>query len=244
MCSAWWWGHRPRRPSTLQKATDMGPFFWSVLLRDLTLAGRRRSDWLIAVFFFVMVSSLFPLGVGPEPELLKRIGPGVLWVAATLASLLSLSRLFEDDHRDGSLEQMVLSPASTVQLVLGKAAAHWLVYGIPLLLIAPVLGIQFNLPWDAIVVLVFSLLLGTPILSLLGAAGAALTLGLRGGGVLLTLLILPLYIPALIFGAGAVDGVMAGTGAEAHLSLLGAFLLVSLLVAPWIAAASLRVSLE
>ncbi|MFY8125092.1 MAG: heme exporter protein CcmB [Hydrogenophaga sp.] len=222
----------------------MGHFFWSVLLRDLTLAGRRRSDWLIAVFFFVMVSSLFPLGVGPEPELLKRIGPGVLWVAATLASLLSLSRLFEDDHRDGSLEQMVLSPASTVQLVLGKAAAHWLVYGIPLLLIAPVLGIQFNLPSDAIVVLVVSLLMGTPILSLLGAAGAALTLGLRGGGVLLTLLILPLYIPALIFGAGAVDGVMAGTGAEAHLSLLGAFLLVSLLVAPWIAAASLRVSLE
>jgi len=160
-----------------------------------------------------------------------------------LASLLSLSRLFEDDHRDGSLEQMVLSPASTVQLVLGKAAAHWLVYGIPLLLIAPVLGIQFNLPSDAIVVLVVSLLMGTPILSLLGAAGAALTLGLRGG-VLLTLLILPLYIPALIFGAGAVDGVMAGTGAEAHLSLLGAFLLVSLLVAPWIAAASLRVSLE
>lgn len=222
----------------------MGHFFWSVLLRDLTLAARRSSDWLTALFFFVMVTSLFPLGVGPEPELLQRIGPGVLWVAATLASLLSLSRLFEDDHRDGSLEQMVLSSESTVLLVLGKATAHWLVYGIPLLLIAPVLGIQFNLSWEAIGVLVFSLLLGTPILSLLGAAGAALTLGLRGGGVLLTLLILPLYTPALIFGAGAVDGVMAGTGAEAHLSLLGAFLLVSFLVAPWIAAASLKVSLE
>ncbi|MFT5933124.1 MAG: heme exporter protein B [Hydrogenophaga sp.] len=222
----------------------MGRYFLSVLRRDLTLAARRRSDWLTALFFFVMVSSLFPLGVGPEPELLKRIGPGVLWVAATLASLLSLSRLFEDDHRDGSLEQMVLTPASTVVLVLGKAMAHWLVYGIPLLLMAPVLGIQFNLSWEAIAVLVFSLLLGTPILSLLGATGAALTLGLRGGGVLLTLLILPLYIPALIFGAGAVDGVMAGTGSEANLSLLGAFLLVSFLVAPWIAAASLRVSLE
>lgn len=222
----------------------MGRFFISVLKRDLTLAARRRSDWLTAVFFFVMVSSLFPLGVGPEPELLQRIGPGVLWVAATLASLLSLSRLFEDDHRDGSLEQMVLSPAPIVLLVLGKATAHWLVYGIPLLLMAPLLGIQFNLPGEAIAVLVFSLALGTPILSLLGAAGAALTLGLRGGGVLLTLLILPLYTPALIFGAGAVDGVMAGTGAEAHLSLLGAFLLVSFLVAPWIAAASLRVSLE
>lgn len=222
----------------------MTRFLWGVLRRDLTLAARRRSDWLTALFFFVMVASLFPLGVGPEPEMLARIGPGVLWVAATLASLLSLARLFEDDHRDGSLEHMVLSPEPTVLLVLGKALAHWLVYGIPLLLIAPILGLQFNLPADAILVLVFSLLLGTPILSLLGAVGAALTLGLRGGGVLLTLLILPLYVPALIFGAGAVDGVMAGTGAEAHLSLLGAFLVISFMVAPWIAAASLRVSLE
>lgn len=222
----------------------MTRFLLGVLRRDLTLAARRRSDWLTALFFFVMVASLFPLGVGPEPEMLARIGPGVLWVAATLASLLSLSRLFEDDHRDGSLEHMVLSPEPTVLLVLGKALAHWLVYGIPLLLIAPILGLQFNLSADAILVLVFSLLLGTPILSLLGAVGAALTLGLRGGGVLLTLLILPLYVPALIFGAGAVDGVMAGTGAEAHLSLLGAFLVISFMVTPWIAAASLRVSLE
>ncbi len=222
----------------------MTRFLLGVLRRDLTLAARRRSDWLTALFFFVMVASLFPLGVGPEPEMLARIGPGVLWVAATLASLLSLSRLFEDDHRDGSLEHMVLSPEPTVLLVLGKALAHWLVYGIPLLLMAPILGLQFNLSADAILVLVFSLLLGTPILSLLGAVGAALTLGLRGGGVLLTLLILPLYVPALIFGAGAVDGVMAGTGAEAHLSLLGAFLMISFMVAPWIAAASLRVSLE
>lgn len=222
----------------------MARFLLGVLRRDLTLAARRRSDWLTALFFFVMVASLFPLGIGPEPEMLARVGPGVLWVAATLASLLSLSRLFEDDHRDGSLEHMVLSPEPTVLLVLGKSLAHWLVYGIPLLLIAPILGLQFNLSADAILVLVFSLLLGTPILSLLGAVGAALTLGLRGGGVLLTLLILPLYVPALIFGAGAVDGVMAGTGAEAHLSLLGAFLVISFMVAPWIAAASLRVSLE
>ena len=222
----------------------MTRFLLGVLRRDLTLAARRRSDCLTALFFFVMVASLFPLGIGPEPEMLARVGPGVLWVAATLASLLSLSRLFEDDHRDGSLEHMVLSPEPTVLLVLGKSLAHWLVYGIPLLLIAPILGLQFNLSADAILVLVFSLLLGTPILSLLGAVGAALTLGLRGGGVLLTLLILPLYVPALIFGAGAVDGAMAGTGAEAHLSLLGAFLVISFMVAPWIAAASLRVSLE
>ncbi len=222
----------------------MTRFLLAVLRRDLTLAARRRGDWLIALFFFVMVASLFPLGIGPDPKLLARIGPGVLWVAATLASLLSLSRLFADDHRDGSLEHMVLSPEPTVLLVLGKSLAHWLIYGIPLLLIAPVLGVQFHLPADAIGVLLLSLLIGTPILSLLGGVGAALTLGLRGGGVLLTLLILPLYVPALIFGAGAVDGVLAGTGAEAHLSLLGAFLILTLLVAPWIAAAALKVSLE
>ena len=150
----------------------MGGFLLGVVRRDLTIAARRRGDWLTAVFFFVLVSSLFPLGVGPEPQLLQRIGPGVLWVAATLASLLSLSRLFEDDHRDGSLDQMLLSPSPVVLLVLGKVLAHWLVYGLPLLLIAPLLGLQFNLPAEAIGVLVFSLLLGTPILSLLGAAGA------------------------------------------------------------------------
>ncbi len=222
----------------------MHRFVLAVLRRDLTLAARRRGDWLIAQFFFVMVASLFPLGVGPEPQMLTRIGPGVLWVAATLASLLSLSRLFADDHRDGSLEHMLLSPEPTVLLVLGKTFAHWLIYGIPLLVITPVLGLQFHLPAEAILILEVSLLLGTPILSLLGGVGAALTLGLRGGGVLLTLLILPLYIPALIFGAGAVDGVMAGTGAEAHLSLLGSFLVLSLIIAPWIAAAALRVSVE
>lgn len=222
----------------------MRRFLWAVLRRDLTLAARRRGDWLVAQFFFVMVASLFPLGVGPEPAMLARIGPGVLWVAATLASLLSLARLFEDDHRDGSLEHMVLSPEPTVLLVLGKTLAHWLIYGIPLLLIAPFVGLQFNLSWAAIGVLELALLIGTPILSLLGALGAALTLGLRGGAVLLTLLILPLYVPALIFGAGAVDGVIAGTGAEAHLSLLGAFAVLSFMIAPWIAAAALRVSLE
>lgn len=222
----------------------MPRFLLAVLRRDLTLAARRRGDWLIAQFFFVMVASLFPLGVGPEPAMLARIGPGVLWVAATLASLLSLSRLFADDHRDGSLEHMLLSPEPTVLLVFGKSLAHWLIYGIPLLMIAPILGLQFHLSWEAILVLELSLLLGTPILSFLGSVGAALTLGLRGGGILLTLLILPLYVPALIFGAGAVDGVMAGTGAEAHLSLLGAFLVLSLMIAPWIASAALRVSME
>ncbi len=219
-------------------------FLLTVIRRDLLLAARRRGDWLTSQFFFVMVVSMFPLGVGAEPALLRMIAPGVVWVAALLASLLSLSRLFADDHRDGSLEHMLLSPQPTVLLTLGKSLAHWLIYGIPLLVIAPVLGVQFSLTGEAIAVLVASLFIGTPILSLLGSVGAALTLGLRGGGVLLTLLILPLYVPALIFGAGAVDGALSGTGAEAQLSLLAAFLVMSLLVAPWVAAAALRVSIE
>jgi len=216
----------------------------TVIRRDLRLAARRKGDWLTSQFFFVMVVSMFPLGIGPDPEMLRRVAPGIVWVAALLASLLSLSRLFADDHRDGSLEQMLLSPHPAVLVTLGKAIAHWLIYGIPLLLIAPVLGLQFALPPEAIGVLMLSLAIGTPILSLLGGVGAALTLGLRGGGVLLTLLILPLYVPALIFGAGAVDGALSGMGAESHLSLLAAFLVVSLLVSPWVTAAGLRVSIE
>lgn len=219
-------------------------FLLTVIRRDVLLAARRRGDWLTAQFFFVMVVSLFPLGIGPEPGMLRSIGPGVVWVAALLATLLSLGRLYAEDHRDGTLEQLMLTPYPHALLGLGKAIAHWIINGIPLLLIAPVLGIQFNLPADALATLVLSLAIGTPILSLLGSIGAALTLGLRGGGALVTLLILPLYVPALIFGAGAVEGVLAGTGAEAHLSLLGAFLLMSLLVAPWVSALALRVSVE
>jgi heme exporter protein B len=219
-------------------------FLIAVIRRDLRLAARRRGDWLTSQFFFVMVVSMFPLGIGPDPTMLGKVAGGVLWVAALLASLLSLQRLFADDHRDGSLEQMLLSPNPTVLLALGKALAHWLIYGIPLLLIAPVLGVQFALPAEAIGVLMLSLLIGTPVLSLLGSVGAALTLGLRGGGVLLTLLILPLYVPALIFGAGAVDATLAGLGAEANLSLLAAFMVMTLLVSPWVAAAALRVSIE
>jgi heme exporter protein B len=219
-------------------------FLIAVIRRDLQLAARRKGDWLTSQFFFVMVVSMFPLGIGPDPVLLAKVAPGVVWVAALLASLLSLSRLFADDHRDGTLEQMLLSPSPPVLLALGKALAHWLIYGIPLLIIAPVLGVQFALPADAIGVLMLSLLIGTPVLSLLGSVGAALTLGLRGGGVLLTLLILPLYVPALIFGAGAVDASLAGLGAEAHLSLLAAFMVMTLLVSPWVASAALRVSIE
>lgn len=219
-------------------------FLLTVIRRDILLAARRRGDWLTSQFFFVMVASMFPLGIGPDPATLKMIGPGVVWVSALLASLLSLPRLLAEDYRDGSLEQMLLTPQPTVLLALGKALAHWLIYGIPLLAISPILGIQFALPSEAIPILMLALLIGTPILSLLGSVGAALTLGLRGSGVLLTLLILPLYVPVLIFGAGAVDATMAGTGAESHLSLLGAILVLTLLVAPWIAAAALKVSIE
>jgi heme exporter protein B len=218
-------------------------FFW-IIRRDLLLAARRRSDVLTTLFFFIIVVSLFPLGVGPEMNMLRVMAPGVVWVAALLASMLSLGRMFSSDYLDGTLEQMLLSPQSLPLLVLGKALAHWLVTGIPLVLMAPVLGIQYDLTSDALLVLTASLLLGTPVLSLIGAIGAALTLGLRGGGVLVSLLVLPLYIPVLIFGAGAVEASTAGLGAGAHMSLLGAFLLASLVLAPWSTAVSLRISLE
>lgn len=215
-----------------------------VVRRDLLLAMRRKAEVLTALFFFVIVSSLFPLGIGPEPAVLRRIGPGVLWVGALLASLLGLQRLFAADEADGTLEQMVLSAAPLPLLVAGKIAAHWLVCGLPLVLLAPVLGLQFDLDAGALAVLAAGLLVGTPVLSLLGAIGAALTLGVRGGGPLLSLLVLPLYVPPLIFGAGAVQAHLAGQGAGGHLSLLGAVLAVSLFFAPWAATAALRISLE
>lgn len=218
-------------------------FMW-MIKRDLLLAMRRQSDVLTTLFFFIIVVSLFPLSVGPEMNMLRTMAPGVVWVAALLASMLSLGRMFSNDYLDGTLEQMLLSPQSLSFLVLGKALAHWLVTGVPLVLMAPILGIQYDLPVEALFVLTTALLLGTPVLSLIGAIGAALTLGLRGGGVLVSLLVLPLYIPVLIFGAGAVEANMAGVGFDAHLSLIGAFLLVSLVFAPWAAASSLRVSLE
>ncbi len=215
-----------------------------VVMRDLTLAMRRRADVLTTLFFFVIVVSLFPLGVGPEMDTLRLMGPGVVWVAALLASMLSLGRLFSGDYIDGTLEHLVLAPQPLTVLVLGKIAAHWLVSGLPLVLIAPLLGIQYGLSADALWVLVLSLILGTPVLSLIGAVGAALTLGLRGGGVLVSLLVLPLYIPVLIFGAGAVEAQVTGLGPQAHLSLLGAFLMPALVFAPWAAGWALRISLE
>ena len=217
---------------------------FSLIARDLRLSLRRQADIASVLFFFIIVVSLFPLGIGPETEQLRKLAPGVLWVAALLATMLSLPRLFADDHRDGTLEQLALSPQPLGLIVLGKVAAHWLVSGLPLTLLAPVLGLQFDLSTDALQFLTLSLLIGTPALSGIGAIGAALTLGVRGGGVLLSLLILPLYIPVLIFGAGAVDATVTGVGAQAHLSLLGALTLAGVFFAPWPTAAALRIALE
>ncbi|MDP2070081.1 MAG: heme exporter protein CcmB [Methylotenera sp.] len=215
-----------------------------VLRRDLLLAFRRRSDVATTLFFFLIVSSLFPLGIGPEPAVLSSIAPGVLWVAALLAGMLSLTRLFAADFADGSLEQMLLAPQPLALLVLAKIFAHWLICGLPVVLLAPIIGLQYALPNDALLVLVFALLLGTPALSLIGAIGAALTLGVRGSGLLVALLVLPLYIPVLIFGAGAVAASQHGMSSQAHLSLLAACSLLALVLAPMATAAALRISVE
>jgi heme exporter protein B len=218
--------------------------FGSLVLRDLRLAARRRVDALLPLAFFTVAVSLFPLGVGPEAQTLRQIAPGVVWVCALLAAMLSVTQLYAGDHADGSLEQMLLSSEPAVLIATAKALAHWLLTGLPLVLAAPVFGLLFDMGLPAVLALVTGLLLGTPILSLLGGLGAALTLGLRSGGVLLILLIVPLCIPALIFGAGAVSAVEAGLDAQAHYSLLGALLIFTALLAPWATAAALRIAVE
>ncbi|VWX55623.1 heme exporter subunit; membrane component of ABC superfamily [Burkholderiales bacterium 8X] len=215
-----------------------------IVARDLCIALRRPADSAAVLFFFVIVVSLVPLGIGPEPELLRRVAPGMVWVAALLASMLSLSRLFADDLADGTLEQQLLSPTPLALLVLGKAFVHWLCSGLPLALVAPLLAIQFGLSWDSAWVLVASLLLGTPVLSLVGSIGAALTVGVRGAGVLLSLLVLPLVIPVLIFGAAAVDASLVGADVAGHFSLLAAMLVLAVAGAPLAAAAALRIALD
>ncbi len=215
-----------------------------VVYRDLLLALRRRGDVAVALLFFVIVASLFPLGIGAEPNLLRSIAPGVIWVAALLSSMLSLGRLFAADYDDGTLEQMLLGAAPLGVVAAAKAFAHWLVAGLPLVAIAPLIALQYDLGAGLWGILALSLLLGTPVLSLLGAVGAALTLGLRGGGVLLSLLVLPLYVPVLIMGAGAVEMAAAGLGGGGQLLVLGAMLVLAAAFAPWAIAAALRISLE
>ena len=218
--------------------------FFAIVHRDLLLVMRRKSEVLTALFFFVVVTSLFPLGIGADAALLRKIAPGVLWVAALLSTLLGLQRMFAADYLDGALEQLVLSPQPLVLLVAGKIVAHWLVCGLPLVLIAPIIGIQFDLDSSSLYVLMGTLLLGTPVLSLLGSIGAALTLGVRGGSVLMSLLILPLYIPVLIFGAGAVYASSAGLDITGHFSLLSALLILALAFVPWVSAAALKIAIE
>lgn len=218
--------------------------FTAVLARDLRLAARRRIEALLPVGFFTVAVSLFPLGVGPEMQTLRQIAPGVVWVCALLAAMLSVTQLYATDHADGSLEQMLLCGESPALIAAAKALAHWVLTGLPLIVVAPLFGLMFDMRGEAIASLTLGLVLGTPILSLLGGLGAALTLGLRSGGVLLILLILPLCIPALIFGAGAVGAVEAGVSAQGHYSLLGALLILTMLFAPWATAAALRISTE
>ncbi|MBM3571067.1 MAG: heme exporter protein CcmB [Alphaproteobacteria bacterium] len=215
-----------------------------LIRRDLRLAWRQGTDVAMVIAFFVLTVVLFPFGVGPEPNILARIGPGILWVTALLAAMLSLDRLFQADHDDGSLEQLVLSSPALPAMVLAKCLAHWLTTGLPLAVVAPILAILLNLGADGFVVLVGSLLLGTPVLSLLGAVGAALTLGARRAGVLVALLVLPLTIPVLIFGVGAIDAALADLSSRPHFLLLGALLAAALPLCPWAAAAALRQALE
>jgi len=222
----------------------MNSVFVAVLRRDLLLAWRSRADLLVALSFFVIVASLFPFGVGAETNQLRAIGPGVVWVAALLATLLALPRMFSQDFDSGVLEQMLLSPEPSVVWVQAKILAHWLSTGAPLIVTAPLLAMMYGLQADEIGVLVATLALGTPVLSLIGAIGAALTLGLRGAGSLLALLVLPLFVPVLVFGAGAVDAYSGGMGYNAHLLLMGGGLLATLALAPVACAAALRLALE
>ncbi|NQV48484.1 MAG: heme exporter protein CcmB [Rhodospirillaceae bacterium] len=218
--------------------------FLQIIRRDLHLAFRQGMDSMMVVMFFVIAVVLFPFGVGPEANILARIAAGVIWVAALLSSMLSLERLFQTDYEDGSLELLTLSPMALEIIVLAKVVAHWLTTGLPLIVAAPLLAVLLNMNAEGFPILILALALGTPSLSLIGAVGAALILGSRRGGVLLALLILPLYIPVLIFGVSAVDAVVGGFEARAQLLILGGFLLGALALSPWAAAAALRQAVE
>ena len=217
---------------------------WVLARRDLRLAVRQGMDCLMSVVFFVLAVVLFPFGVGPEPDMLARIAPGVIWVAALLASMLALERLFQTDYEDGSLELLALAPVPLEAVVIAKVTAHWLTTGLPLIVAAPVLAILLNMEPDGFLALIGALALGTPLLSLIGAVGAALILGSRRGGVLLGLLVLPLFIPVLIFGVAAVDAAAFGFAVRPHLLMLGGLLLGAMVLTPWAAAAALRQAIE
>jgi heme exporter protein B len=223
---------------------SMQKAFVAIIRRDLVLAMRRRSEMANPVLFFILVITLFPLGIGAQPKLLQAIAPGIIWVSALLATMLSLDSLFRSDFDDGSLEQILLSPYPTSILVLGKIVAHWLTTGLPLLIVAPLLAIFLGMPNESLSILLLTLLLGTPVLSLIGAVGVALTVGLRRGGMILSLLVLPLYVPVLIFASNAVEMASSGLPVNAQISILISMLLMALVLAPWPAAAALKMSIN
>jgi heme exporter protein B len=227
-----------------QGDTSVSSLFYAVLKRDLMLAYRKKSDLFNPLIFFLMVATLFPLGVSPEPTFLAEVAPGVVWVAALLATLLSMDSLFRSDFEDGTLEQTLLSPQPLFVVVLAKVIAHWMMSGLPLTLLAPLLGVMLFLPAEGMSGLMLSLLLGTPTLSLIGAIGAALTVGLRKGGVLISLLVLPLYIPVLIFGTSAVQAAVTGLPLDGYFALLGAILALGVVMAPLAIGAALRISVS
>lgn len=216
----------------------------NLLWRELKVAFRHSTEMINPLWFFIIVITLFPLGLGPEPQLLSRIAPGIVWVAALLASLLSLERLFRDDYMDGTLEQLLLLPAPLPLTVLVKVCAHWVVTGLPLLLLSPMIALLLSLDFASWKAVALTLLLGTPTLSFMGAIGAALTVGLRKGGVLLSLLVLPLYIPVLIFATGAIDAASMNMPIDGYLAILGAMLVGSATLTPFATAAALRVSIH
>ena len=216
--------------------------FVFLLRRDLMLALRNRAEYAMPLVFFVLVIILFPLAIGALPELLTRIAPGIIWVAALLAAMLSLDSIFRSDFEDGSLEQILLSAHPVAVLVLAKVCAHWLVTGLPLLLVAPLLAALLGMPGEATPTLLMTILLGTPVLSLIGAIGVALTVGLRKGGIILSLLVLPLYVPVLIFAASAIDNAALGIDVSTQVNMLLAFLFLALSLSPWATAAALRMS--
>ena len=218
--------------------------FISLLRKELLLALRQKTDMVTVLFFFLIVSSLFPFAVGPELNTLKIIGPGVIWVGTLLCSLLALHRVFETDFNDGSLEHLVLSGEPLTLLVIAKILAHWLITGLPVVIVAPLIGLQFGLSAGSLSLLLGTLLLGTPVLSLIGSIGAALTLGVRGGAALTSILILPFYVPILIFGAGAVVADLQGLSIEGHLSILIAMLCLSVALAPLAIASAIKIALE
>ena len=227
---------------------SLNPSYWkgflAILKRDLTIAFRLRSDMVNPLFFFIMVTAMFPLGISPEPGMLQKMAPGVIWIAALLSTLLSVDSLFRQDYEDGALELALLSPQPLFILVLGKLMAHWLVTALPLICVSPVLGVTLFMDATTMKVTVYSLLLGTPVLAMISAIGAALTVGLRKGGVLIAVIALPLYIPVLIFGTSAVEAASMGLPYTGQLLYLGVFLVLSLGLAPMAIAAGLRISVN